>query len=442
MKGFKMSESFARIMNQHAPWHLECVICGATYSGLELRYRCECSGTLDVIHDLSKCELTREELDRRLGSKNPLDKSGVWRFRELILPLPESILEQIAATRGEGSTHLYETPTLAEKIGLENLWLKHEGENPTGSFKDRGMTVGITLAKHIGMSAVACASTGNTSASMASYAALSGLNGIVFIPEGKIAFGKLSQALAYGAKTIQIEGDFDDAMALVQEVCDTEGIYLVNSINPFRIEGQKAIGFEILQDLDWEIPDWIVLPGGNLGNNTAISKGLLELYEVGIIDALPRLAVIQAEGANPLYTAWNSGEEMNPIKAETIASAIKIGSPVSWRKSMRGLNKLKGIVTEVSDNQIMDAKAMVDADGIGAEPASCATVAGIKRLVSEGIIKPNEKVVGVLTGHVLKDPKIVVSYHMNELPNINSKRANAPIRTSADIDEIRRVIRQ
>ena len=429
-------------MDQHAPWHLACVVCDATYPGLELRYRCECSGTLDVIHDLSKCELTKEKLDLRLGSKKPLDKSGVWRFRELILPLPEETLEQIAATRGEGSTHLYETQAVAQKIGLENLWLKHEGENPTGSFKDRGMTVGMTLAKHIGMTSVACASTGNTSASMASYAALSGLNGIVFIPEGKIAYGKLSQALAYGAKTIQIEGDFDDAMALVQEICNSEGIYLVNSINPFRIEGQKAIGFEILQDLGWNVPDWIVLPGGNLGNNTAISKGILELYEIGIIDTLPRLAVIQAEGANPLFTAWNGGGEMNPIKAETIASAIKIGSPVSWRKSMRGLHALKGVVTEVSDDQIMDAKAIVDAAGIGAEPASCATVAGIRRLVSEGVIKSDETVVGILTGHLLKDPKVVVNYHMNELSNINSKRANAPIRTSADIDEIRRIIRQ
>ena len=437
-----MRESSARTMDQHAPWHLACVVCDATYPGLELRYRCECSGTLDVIHDLSKCELTKEKLDLRLGSKKPLDKSGVWRFRELILPLPEETLEQIAATRGEGSTHLYETQAVAQKIGLENLWLKHEGENPTGSFKDRGMTVGMTLAKHIGMTSVACASTGNTSASMASYAALSGLNGIVFIPEGKIAYGKLSQALAYGAKTIQIEGDFDDAMALVQEICNSEGIYLVNSINPFRIEGQKAIGFEILQDLGWNVPDWIVLPGGNLGNNTAISKGILELYEIGIIDTLPRLAVIQAEGANPLFTAWNGGGEMNPIKAETIASAIKIGSPVSWRKSMRGLHALKGVVTEVSDDQIMDAKAIVDAAGIGAEPASCATVAGIRRLVSEGVIKSDETVVGILTGHLLKDPKVVVNYHMNELSNINSKRANAPIRTSADIDEIRRIIRQ
>ena len=239
------------------------------------------------------------------------------------------MLEAAAAARGEGSTQLYDASAIGSEVGVEDLWLKHEGENPTGSFKDRGMTTAITVAKRLGMSAVACASTGNTSASMASYAAISGLDAIVFIPEGKIAFGKLSQALAYGAKTIQIEGDFDDAMALVQDVCASEGIYLVNSINPFRIEGQKAIGFEIMQDLDWQVPDWIVLPGGNLGNNTAISKGLLELLELGIIDRLPRLAVVQAAGANPLYTAWLGGQNVEPVKADTIASAIKIGNPVS-----------------------------------------------------------------------------------------------------------------
>ena len=432
----------AQPMSQPPSWHLACVVCDATYPGLELRYRCDCSATLEVIHNLNECNLTREILDSRLASKNPLDRSGVWRFRELILPLGDVTLEQIAAVRGEGSTQLYNATKIGKEVGVPNLFLKHEGENPTGSFKDRGMTVGITVARHIGMNAVACASTGNTSASMASYAAITEMDAIVFIPEGKIAYGKLSQALAYGAKTIQIQGDFDDAMALVQEVCASEGIYLVNSINPFRIEGQKAIAFEIMQDLDWQVPDWIVLPGGNLGNNTAISKGLLELHEIGIIDSLPRIAVVQAAGANPLYTAWSDGENIVPVKADTIATAIKIGSPVSWRKSLRGIEALNGVVTEVNDNQIMDAKAIVDASGIGAEPASCATVAGIKRLVEEGIISSSSKVVGILTGHLLKDPDVVVNYHTSKLEGIVSNRANAPISANADLDEIRRLIRQ
>ena len=288
------------------------------------------------------------------------------------------------------------------------------------------MTAGITMARHFGMKQVACASTGNTSASMASYAARAGMGAVVFIPEGKIAYGKLSQALAYGAKTIQINGDFDDAMALVQDVCAEEGIYLLNSVNPFRIEGQKAIGYEILQDLNWEVPDWIILPGGNLGNNTAIAKGLLELHALGLIDALPRMAVVQAAGANPLYRAWSTGTDVRPISADTIASAIKIGSPVSWRKSMRGLRALDGVVTEVDDNQIMDAKAWVDAAGIGAEPASCATLAGLKRLIDEGVIARGSTVAGVLTGHLLKDPDVVVGYHTGSLDGIEIHRANAP----------------
>jgi threonine synthase len=422
-------------------FHLCCAHCQTTYPGLEQRYRCDCGGTLDVIHDASTFTLKREDFDARRNSSVPMNRSGVWRFRELILPLGDEVLEQSVVTRGEGNTHLYEAHDVGRQVGATQLWLKHEGENPTGSFKDRGMTAGITVARHLGMSTVACASTGNTSASMASYAARSGINAVVFIPDGKIAYGKLSQALAYGARTIQIKGDFDDAMALVQELCDTEGIYLLNSVNPFRIEGQKAIGFEIIQDLGWEVPDWIVLPGGNLGNNTAIAKGLLELRERGLIDKLPRMAVIQAAGANPLYTAWSQHRDVVPIKADTIATAIKIGAPISWRKSLRGLRALDGVVAQVTDNEIMDAKAIVDASGIGAEPASCATVAGLQKLIQEGVIHPNERVVGVLTGNLLKDPDVVVGYHTGTLEGIDIHRANGPVVAPADIESIRALLR-
>jgi threonine synthase len=421
--------------------HLQCARCGRQYPVLDRRYRCDCTGTLDVHHDLSDFKLTTADLDARRNTSDPLNRSGVWRFRELILPLSEVEMQASVVSRGEGNTHLYEARSVGTQVGAPNLWLKHEGENPTGSFKDRGMTAGISMARHLGMTRVACASTGNTSASMASYAARAAMGAVVFIPEGKIAYGKLSQALAYGAKTIQIQGDFDDAMALVQELCDEEGIYLLNSVNPFRIEGQKAIGFEILQDLGWRVPDWIVLPGGNLGNNTAIAKGLLELHSAGLIDSLPRMAVVQAQGANPLYTAWTQGTDVNPIKADTIASAIKIGAPVSWCKSMRGLRALDGVVTEVDDNQIMDAKAVVDAAGIGAEPASCATVAGLRRLVDEGVIRSEETVVGVLTGHLLKDPDAVVGYHSGSLDGIHALRANAPIQAPADVGAIRALLR-
>ena len=421
---------------------LQCAKCGHSFPVFEQRYRCECRGTLDVVHDHSTLSLTTQILDARRNSSDPLDRSGVWRFRELILPLSDAELRTSVVSRGEGNTHLYDASTMAEAVGVARLHLKHEGENPTGSFKDRGMTAGITMARHFGMRQVACASTGNTSASMASYAARCGMGAVVFIPEGNIAYGKLSQALAYGAKTIQINGDFDDAMALVQDLCASEGIYLLNSVNPFRIEGQKAIGFELMQDLNWNPPDWIVLPGGNLGNNTAIAKGLQEIHALGLIDRLPRIAVVQAAGANPLYQAWVRNTDVEPITASTIATAIKIGAPVSWRKSVRGLKALDGVVTEVDDNQIMDAKALVDASGIGAEPASCATIAGLKRLVAEGIIDRDSRVVGVLTGHLLKDPDVVVGYHTGALDGIETPHANAPVQAPANVDAIRQILRQ
>jgi len=417
--------------------HLRCDMTGATYDAGKVRYRSDAGEPLDVVHDLTALShLTTETFDARLRSRNPLDRSGVWRFRDLIAPLaPEHVV-----TRREGNTGLYDSPRLASWVGLDRIQLKHEGENPTGSFKDRGMTAAISLAKSLGMQRVACASTGNTSAAMAAYAAQAGMQGIVFIPDGKIAYGKLSQALAYGARTLQIEGDFDDAMGLVQQVCNELGIYLVNSINAFRIEGQKAIGFEILQDLGWTVPDWIVLPGGNLGNNSAISKGMMELYALGLIDRLPRIAVIQAAGANPLFTAWTQGADVVPIKADTIASAIKIGAPVSWRKSLRGLKACQGVVAQATDQQILDAKAQVDAAGIGAEPASCATVAGIKMLREQGVIGESEHVVGVLTGHLLKDPDLVVGYHQGTLEGFDLSYRNAPTRIDPTLDAVKKAL--
>ena len=421
-------------------WHLSCAVCADTYPGLEHRYRCDCGGVLDVIHDLSalKGTLKLEQFDARLRSKAVIDRSGVWRFRELVLPVEERFM----AARPEGHTNLYDLGDLHQFTGLCQFSVKHEGENPTGSFKDRGMTSGVTAAKVLGMTSVAVASTGNTSASAAAYAARAGMKAYVFIPQGQIAFGKLSQALAYGAKTIQIDGDFDDAMRLVQSLCDDEGIYLLNSVNPFRIEGQKTIGFEILQDRDWQVPDWIVLPGGNLGNNTAIAKGLLELKSLDLIDKLPRIAVIQAEGASPLAAAWQGDGKLRPVVAKTIATAIKIGNPISFPKSIRGLEATNGTVITVTDEEILLAKAYVDAAGIGAEPASCATVAGVKKLVEAGVIASTDDVVGILTGHVLKDPEIVVDYHMKgQVNGMVATRPNAPIQTRANLTDIKAALK-
>lgn len=414
---------------------LKCFECSARYPAHEVRCHCDCGELLEVHHEFETAPRGGwiECFDQRRASNRAEDRSGVWRFRELIHPGP---FDRVV-TRWEGNTRLHHSEGLDRFVGLEGLWLKHEGDNPTGSFKDRGMTVGVTMAKQLGFSRVACASTGNTSASLASYAALAGLEALVFIPDGEIAFGKLAQALAFGARTIQIAGDFDRAMDLAREVCATEGIYLLNSINPFRIEGQKSLAFELLQDLDWRTPDWIVLPGGNLGNSSALYKGLADLLALGLIDRLPRLAVVQASGANPLHSAFVSGGELVPVaRAKTIASAIRIGSPLSWKKSLRGVLETDGAVTEVTDAEIMEAKARVDRAGIGAEPASCATVAGIKRLVAEGVMAPGEQVVGVLTGHLLKDSDVVLGYHEGRLPGIESTLANRPERVEATVSAV------
>jgi threonine synthase len=421
---------------------LECVHCAATYDLGEVRYLCAaCGGVLDLRRDLARIDGIglRRAWDNRWGRKRGVESSGVWRYRELILDAPD---EQIV-TKQEGNTRLYPAGQAGEYAGLRDFWLKHEGENPTGSFKDRGMTCGITAARRYGATSVACASTGNTSASMAAYAAQCGMRAVIFIPAGKIAYGKLAQALAYGGLTLQIEGNFDDAMALVQDVCRELNIYLLNSVNPFRIEGQKAIGFEILQQLDWEVPDWFVIPGGNLGNNSALSKGLAELHALGIIRKVPRIAVIQAAGANPLCRMWRDGTPFAPVAdPETIATAIKIGNPVSWEKSMRGLAWCDGVVEDVSEQEIMDAKAMVDAAGIGAEPASCCSVAGARKLVAKGVIAPDAKVVGILTGNVLKDPDAVVGYHQNTLRDrgIVGTYANAPRQIQPTVAAVRDAI--
>ena len=422
--------------------YLECVNCGKTYDPWELRYKCDCGGILDVKRDLSKIdgEELRKLWDSRWGLKRGVESSGVWRYRELILSVPDEMI----VTRQEGNTRLYPAGSAGKWAGLSDLWFKHEGENPTGSFKDRGMTCGASAARRLGAKSVACASTGNTSASMASYAAVAGMRAVIFIPEGKIAYGKLAQALAYNGRTLQIQGNFDDAMALVQDVCRELNIYLLNSINPYRIEGQKAICIETLQQLDWQVPDWFVIPGGNLGNNSALGKALMELHELGIITKVPRIAVIQAEGANPLYTMWKNHTEFKPVKnPETIATAIKIGNPVSWPKSMRAVTWSNGVVEQVTEQEIMDAKAKLDAAGIGAEPASCCSLAGAKKLRDSGVIAPDEKVVGILTGNILKDPDAVVGYHQDTLMDhygIRGTFANKPVVIPATLDAVRKAL--
>jgi threonine synthase len=368
-------------------------------------YTCEsCNGLLDVHHDLGFLHKSapKHTFDARLGTLDTPYNSGVWRYKELVYP---DVDPALIVSRSEGNTNLYPVPRLAAWAGVKTLYLKHEGENPTGSFKDRGMTTGVTQARVLGMSRVACASTGNTSASMAAYAAHAEMEGVVFFQNQHIALGKLSQAVAYGATCIQVNADFDKNMALVREVSDRLGIYVLNSINPFRLEGQKTIMFETIQQLRWQVPDWIVCPGGNLGNSSAFGKGLYELHQLGLIDRMPRIAIIQAEGANPLYRAYQRGfESFEAVKAQTIATAIKIGNPVNYAKAVRALRWTDGVVEQVSDQEIMDAKALIDGQGIGCEPASACSLAGTRKLVDSGVIRPDETVVGILTGHILAYP--------------------------------------
>jgi len=421
---------------------LECARCARVYPVDQVRYVCECGGALDVIHDLESLRpaLSRALFDQRLRGApcphpTPVSASGVWRYRELVLPVrPEQIV-----SRPEGNTPLYHHARLSSWAGLDKLYLKHEGENPTGSFKDRGMTVGVTQARCLGARAVACASTGNTSASLAAYAALAGIPAVVFIPAGKIAAGKLAQALAYGARTLQVDGDFDVAMRLVRQTCDALGVYLLNSLNPFRLEGQKSIVFELLQGLSWQSPDWIVLPAGNLGNTSAFGKALVELSQLGLIERVPRLAAVQASGANPFYQSYLGGfQRPVTVAAETVATAIRIGAPVSYERAVRSLRSTNGVVTQVTDDEIMDAKAMVDSAGIGCEPASAAALAGVRRLVAEDVIRADQQVVAVLTGHLLKDPAATVAYHTGEWPR--ARYANPPRSVPAEVNAVRRLI--
>ncbi|HZX34128.1 MAG TPA: threonine synthase [archaeon] len=393
---------------------LKCIECGNEFAASEKIYKCSCGDLLDVLYDFSgiNAAALKETFRQRRLSNELIDLSGVWRFRELIpfLESPENIV-----SLPEGNTPIFSAAKSAEYAGVKKLSMKHQGLNPTGSFKDNGMTAAISKAKEIGAKTVVCASTGNTSASMAAYAAKAGMDAVVLIPKGQIAFGKLSQALDFGAKTFQIDGDFDSAMKLVQEISLEKEIYLMNSINPFRLEGQKTIAIELMEQRSWKAPDRIVVPGGNLGNASAIGKGVKELFDLGFIGKMPMITIIQATGADPLYrTLTTSSEELVPIKAKTLATAIKIGNPINWRKAVRAMDDTRGWCDEVSEQEIADAKAIIGKDGIGCEPASATTLAGIKKLVGTEIDK-SEDIVAILTGHMLKDTDYTLNYHFNSL---------------------------
>ena len=455
--------------------HQQCIspACGAKYGIDEVRVACgECGELLDVVYDWDRLRVPAalSDFEKKWGQRHdPHCFSGVWRFHPLLPFVPV----QKCVTVGEGQTLLHPSEGVAQYVGLRSgrLHLQYEGMNPSGSFKDNGMSAAFTHARFVGATRAACASTGNTSASLALYCSVTKLmKAVIFVGSGKIAYGKLSQALDYGALTVQIAGDFDDAMARVKEVTQQLGIYLVNSVNPFRLEGQKTIMFRVLEGLRWEVPDWIVVPGGNLGNSSAFGKAFDELLRLGLIDRVPRLAVINAAGANTLYELvekrglrWNGGkptpgvasdyyDEMDAQsrRASTIASAIEINRPVNLNKCIRALEICGGVVREVSDQEILDAKAQVGAGGLGCEPASAASVAGVKKLLAEGVIAPDERVVCILTGHQLKDPTATVAYHTTDQELFNEVLGSRGVRRAAfanravnvpnDLDEIVKAI--
>src|SRR5271166_5518031 len=423
---------------------LRCFGCGTRLAGPDAQpdFRCAQCGDLFEVeylgwgeragHDRPNPGALKWLWRERRSSSDPLDRSGVWRFREM-LPILANFDD--AVTLFEGNTPLYKLKRAAKALGIDQLFAKHQGMNPTGSFKDTGMTAAMSVAKERGFEWVACASTGNTSAAMAAYAARAGLKSLVLIPDGKIAWGKLSQAMDYGALTCQLKTDFDGCLRLLTQIVKEEPVYLLNSVNPYRLEGQKTPAFEIAEAFDWNVPDHLIVPGGNLGNSSALGKGFRELRELGLVAQLPRISVIQAAGANPLVRSFEAshGEALEPVEAQTRATAIRIGNPASWRKAARVIQESGGWCMDVSEAEIAIAKAELGLEGLGCEPASAVTLAGLKKLRARGNVAGGETVVLLLTGHTLKDADYTIEFHRGTLLQDEEKAG-----LEAKIDGLRR----
>src|SRR6202163_4174909 len=441
---------------RQATYRFHCIACGHLSDSASQNFRCpQCKDLLEITYPHWKeagpeAQNLRSIWRQRRLSQAAIDQSGVWRFRDL-LPALES--GQQAITLSEGNTPLYELPQCARITGGPRLSAKHQGRNPTGSFKDAGMTVAATFARLAGFRWVACASTGNTSASMAAYAARGGMRSLVLVPEGKISWSKLSQALDYGAVTCQLRTDFDGCLRLLQELVLRAPVYQLNSINPFRLEGQNTLAFELLEQLDWQPPCHIIVPGGNLGNSSAIGKALIEMRDLGLISRLPKLSIIQAEGANALVRTLREagGKRLISVQAETRATAVRIGNPASWKKAVHVLEATGGACEQVTEMEIAQAKAEIGAEGIGCEPASALTLAGLKKLAKQGFVKLDETVVLVLTGNLLKDPDFTMGFHRGDLfkgtaDEVGSAELNPlrrpPIVLDATLDAVVRTLEQ
>ena len=394
---------------------IRCISCGEEFDDNEIIYTCpKCGSILEAVPDF---DVDKSIFDGR--------RQNVWKYKECI-PVDETKIVSL----DEGGTPFVPCDKIGDELGVD-LYVKVEGSNPTGSFKDRGMTVGMTKAMELGVHTVGCASTGNTSASLAAYAARGGLRCVVFLPSGKVALGKLAQAMFHGAEVFSINGNFDQALEAMTELALEKHLYLLNSINPFRLEGQKTIGYEIVHDLGWQSPDRIILPVGNAGNISAIWKGVNEFHNAGFIDDLPMMTGIQAEGAAPVANSFRKHTmDLKPVEnPETVATAIRIGNPVSSQKALHAIYDSDGYCETVSDDEILDAqKYLARTEGIGVEPASAASIAGLRKLVDNGVVDKGERVVCVVTGHVLKDPDTAI------------KACVEPTQIDADVDKLRDII--
>ena len=421
--------------------------CSGRWPLTEIIYRCpQCEGLLTVQHDTERLRRTSPEDWKKCFQKRGHTTSwpygsGVWGRREMVCPVVD---DDNIVSMYEGNTNLFWAKRLGRQLGVEDLWLKLCGNTHTGSFKDLGMTVLVSVVNQMRQAgqtvpAVACASTGDTSAALAAYAAYAGIPAIVLLPKDKVSIAQLVQPVANGAITLALETDFDGCMAIVTRIAEKDGIYLANSMNSLRVEGQKTVGMEIVEQFDWEVPEWIIIPGGNLGNVSALGKGLLDFYELGLIDRLPRIVCAQAQRANPLYLSYLTDfEKFDPIQAQpTLASAIQIGNPVSLAKAVETLKRFDGIVEQASEQELADAAARADRTGLFICPHTGVALAVLEKLLARGVIPKQDRVVVISTAHGLKFTDFKVQYHKGVLNDIHSSQANPEIVLPARYERVR-----
>jgi threonine synthase len=432
---------------------LECIRgCGRTYPIDAIIYRCEdCGGLLDVQHDVKALKRKtasqwKKLFDERTRSHTWPYGSGVWGKKEWVMP---SVKNENVVSMYEGHTNCFWAERFGKEIGVPDLWVKLCGNSHTGSFKDLGMTVLVSAVKQMmadgkPIRAVACASTGDTSAALSAYGAAAGIPTIVFLPKGKVSTAQLVQPISNGATVLSLDTDFDGCMKIVQEITADNSIYLANSMNSLRMEGQKTVGIEIIQQFGWEVPDWMVIPAGNLGNISALGKGLLLMKELGLIKKLPRLICAQAANANPLYLSFLSGyKEYKDVQAQkTAASAIQIGAPVSYERAVKVLREFDGIVEQATETELANAAAQADRAGLFTCPQTGVALAALLKLIQKKVVKKNDRVVVISTAHGLKFSQFKVDYHEKTLAGVESKFPNPPIFLPADVSAVKRTLDQ